>query len=118
MKIKSLFTSDYGMLWVLIALCVFFSLITYEEQQPEGVEAAERLVETIDAFFDRPQNVVIAGKAGEQGEAFASKTHELLIDRGWKVVGLVNGGPPSWAKPLEELLKKTQKLLFWHARKH
>ena len=110
MKIKSLFTSDYGMFWVLIALCVFFSLITYEEQQPEGVEAAERLVDTIDAFFDRPQNVVIAGKAGEQGEAFASKTHELLIDRGWKVVGLVNGGPPELGKTIRSAFEEDSKV--------
>ena len=118
MKIKSLFTSDYGMFWVLIALCVFFSLITYEEQQPEGVEAAERLVGTIDAFFDRPQNVVIAGKAGEQGEAFASKTHELLIDRGWKVVGLVNGGPPELGKTIRSAFEEDSKVALWHARKH
>ena len=44
MKIlKALLSSDYGMLGVLASLCVFFSLITYEEQDPGGTEGADLL---------------------------------------------------------------------------
>ena len=39
------------MLGVLVGLCVFFSFITFEEQQPVGKSGAERLVETIEAEF-------------------------------------------------------------------
>ena len=49
--LKTLFSSDYGMLGVLVGLCVFFSFITFEEQQPVGKSGAERLVETIEAEF-------------------------------------------------------------------
>ncbi len=36
----SRFVSDYGMIFVLLLLCAFFSLATWAEQYPAGAEAA------------------------------------------------------------------------------
>ena len=48
MKIlRNLLSSDYGMLGVLILLCAFFSVITFEEQNPEGEAGADRLLAQI-----------------------------------------------------------------------
>ena len=43
--VKTIFSSDYGMLGVLVILCAFFSWITLEEQQPQGGDAAEVLAQ-------------------------------------------------------------------------
>ena len=52
MKIlRQLLASDYGMLGALLVLCLFFSWVTYAEQQPIGGEAAERLLEQVDEKF-------------------------------------------------------------------
>ena len=50
-----------------IALCVFFSFITYENQQPVGEDAAERLLVQIQDQFEEPGVVVLAGKNSEDG---------------------------------------------------
>ena len=71
MKIlKKLLSSDYGMLGVLVALCVFFSLITYENQQPAGQDAADRLLGQIQDQFVEPGVVIIAGKNSDNGRVF------------------------------------------------
>ena len=71
--IKAIFSSDYGMLGVLVILCVFFSWITFEEQQPEGEEAAEKLEQVISESFDVPGRVLIAGRRTDSGQAFTSR---------------------------------------------
>ena len=36
------FLADYGMIFVLLLLCAFFSVVTYSEQSPSGAAAAEQ----------------------------------------------------------------------------
>ena len=67
--IKTIFSSDYGMLGVLVILCAFFSWITLEEQQPEGGEAAEVLAQSIEQSFQTPGRVLIAGQKADEGKA-------------------------------------------------
>ena len=43
----SRFMSDYGMLFVLIVLCLFLCVVTYDEQQPGGATAAEQLATAV-----------------------------------------------------------------------
>ena len=93
-SIKAIFSSDYGMLGVLVILCVFFSWITFEEQQPEGVEAAEKLEQVINETFDAPGRVLIAGRRTDSGQAFTSRLNELLTHSEWEVAAMVQGGPP------------------------
>ena len=82
--VKSLLSSDYGMLGVLILLCLFFSVITYEQQQPLGKDGAERLLLKISNNFEKPGSVIIAGKNGEDGEVFVSHLeNELKKRNGW-----------------------------------
>ena len=98
--IKTIFSSDYGMLGVLVILCLFFSWITLEEQQPEGVDAAEVLALSVDQAFELPGRVLIAGRKTDSGEAFTNRLDELLRQRGWEVTGIVQGGPPELGKGL------------------
>ena len=101
MKIlKTLFSSDYGMLGVLVGLCIFFSLITFEQQQPVGASGAERLAEEIASEYAKPETVIVAGRNGNEGGAFAESLAEILQGWGWEVRAVVTGGPPELAKAL------------------
>ncbi|MBT7649522.1 MAG: ABC transporter permease [Opitutae bacterium] len=98
--IKTIFSSDYGMLGVLILLCAFFSWITFEEQQPEGEIGAEQLSQSIAGKFTEPGRVLIAGRKTDSGKAFTSRLNELLLSNGWNVTGVVQGGPIELGKGL------------------
>ncbi|MDA8823806.1 ABC transporter permease [Opitutales bacterium] len=98
--IKTIFSSDYGMLGVLVLLCAFFSWITFEEQQPEGESGAEQLSQSIAGKFTEPGRVLIAGRKTDSGKAFTSRLNELFLSKGWDVTGVVQGGPIELGKGL------------------
>ena len=102
--IKTIFSSDYGMLGVLVLLCAFFSWITFEEQQPEGEDGAVQLNQSIADQFTEPGCVLIAGRKTDSGKAFTSRLNELLLSNGWKVTQIVQGGPPERGKGIRSSL--------------
>lgn len=97
-----LFSSDYGMLGALFLLCLFFSVITFEQQQPVGEEGAARLVEEIAERFPKPGSVLVMGKKGEVGRAFALGLETSLEKMGWKIKAVVSGGPPELGRALRD----------------
>ena len=108
--LKTIFSSDYGMLGVLVLLCVFFSWITFEEQQPEGGDAAESLNQSIRQDFNEPGRVLIAGRKTDSGQAFTTRLHGLLSAAGWEIAGVVEGGPPELGKGLRLAFDQNQSL--------
>ena len=48
----SRFFADYGMIFVLLLLCAFFSVVTYSDQSPTGEAAAEQVVSAIGQQFE------------------------------------------------------------------
>ena len=99
---KSFFASDYGMLGALFVLCLFFSVVTYEEQQSLGGEGVERLAELIHEreFIDK--TVLIAGTKSANGKDFVDHMEKLLESEGWEVCGKVSGAPPEISKVIRE----------------
>ena len=111
MKIlKALLSSDYGMLGVLASLCVFFSLITYEEQDPGGTEGADLLSREIKESFDKAGRVVIVGKGSVDGEKFTSSLRDKLKLTGWDVLEVVNGSPLELGKVLRKSMVDGKRL--------
>ena len=108
--LKTIFSSDYGMLGVLFLLCVFFSWITFEEQQPEGRDAAESLNLSISQNFNEPGRVLIAGRKTDSGQAFTTHLDGLLAATGWEIAGVVEGGPPELGKGLRLAFDQNQSL--------
>ena len=108
--LKTIFSSDYGMLGVLVLLCVFFSWITFEEQQPEGGDAADSLNRSISQDFNEPGRVLIAGRKTDSGQAFTTRLHGLLLASGWEIAGVVEGGPPELGKGLRLAFDQNQRL--------
>ena len=111
MKIlKNLLSSDYGMLGVLVFLCVFFSVITYEEQQPLGKDGAERLFAKISNDFEESGTVIIAGKNSNDGQKFVLHLENELKRAGWEVAAAISGSPVDIGKALRRTVEKKQKV--------
>ncbi len=90
------------MLGVLGVLCVFFSLITFENQQPVGRDAADRLLVQIQNQFETPGVAVLAGKGSDDGRDFVSQLEEQLMQEGWKVEAKIAGSPIDLGKALRQ----------------
>lgn len=111
MKIlKNLLSSDYGMLGVLVFLCVFFSVITYEEQQPLGKDGAERLFAKISNDFEESGTVIIAGKNSNDGQKFVLHLENELKRVGWEVAAAISGSPVDIGKALRRTVEKKEKV--------
>ena len=108
--VKSLLSSDYGMLGVLILLCLFFSVITFEQQQPLGKDGAERLLLKISNNFEKPGSVIIAGKNGEDGEVFVSHLENELRKKEWLVEAAISGSPIDLGKALRRVVENKEKV--------
>jgi len=104
------FYSDYGMIFVLLLLAVFFSLVTWNEQHPTGLEAARSLVKQIvEHPNSRPRVLIIASSGGESAP-FVESLRDQLTPMNIPILGTVLGSP-SQARALLETLTREKKPL-------
>jgi ribose transport system permease protein len=68
----SRFLANYGMIFVLLLLCAFFSVVTYSEQSPTGEAAAKQVVTAIRQQFGATPRVLIAASDQPGDSAFAT----------------------------------------------
>ena len=112
MKIlRNLLSSDYGMLGVLILLCVF-SVITFEEQNPVGEDGADRLLAQIVDQFENPGSVIIAGRGSDEGRNFVSHLKNELSENGWLVEAAISGSPVDLGMALRDAVEKKEKVIL------
>ena len=94
-RLLSRLLSDYGMVLVLVLLGACFSYVTWDEQHPTGVEAAEQLTDRITRgiFHGAPPCWWWPGSTGE--DALFADSLQRLPDRApdMKVPGTVKGQP-------------------------
>jgi ribose transport system permease protein len=86
--------STYGMFVVLLGLCALFSVLTVEDQFPEGNKAAESLFAKMQSDGDKQLPVLIVTKKNAAGDELAEALTGLLESDGWTVIGSVRGDPP------------------------
>ena len=85
--------ADYGMILVLLALGVFFSVATFSEQHPTGEAAAEALAGDVVKRVGRGARVLVAAREQAEDRAFAARLRARLAGAGVTVVEVVNGEP-------------------------
>jgi len=102
----STFLSQYGMLFVLILLCVFFSLATLSEQHPEGEKAARILFGELSKDSDKKTAVLIAAKNNQEDSRFANALENLLKKKIGVSAKIIKGDPSQFRKMLEETPEK------------
>jgi ribose transport system permease protein len=89
----SRFLSDYGMLVVLLLLCLLFSLLTIREQHPAGTAAADALAEYITEHAPTGAKIMIAAQDNADDSLFVITLHRHLTERGYVVLQAVSGDP-------------------------
>ena len=84
--------SGYGMVFVLLGLMLLFTLLTWKEQMPVGVDAARQVADKILAANRAATVVVVGGQSSDETE-FVRGVSDQLTAGGASVIGTVNGQP-------------------------
>ncbi|MCH8042172.1 MAG: ABC transporter permease [Planctomycetes bacterium] len=98
----SRFVTDYGMVFVLLALCACFSVATYKEQHPRDAAGGRQLAHDIAAEHGAVRVVILVEKDDEAAD-FAVALAERLSKDGSEVLETLVGGPQEWRGGLERL---------------
>lgn len=104
------FARDYGMVFVLLILGTFFSILTIELQFPTGRDAAEKLVAKISEHADQGGSVILIARSSQDGQAFVEELSRLLGDKGIDVHGAVVGDPVDAREMLEQSVADSDNL--------
>jgi len=96
--------AGYGMLGVLLLLCVLFSALTLQDQHPAGERAAAELAKSLASRAGRDAAVLILIRDSEQDRAFAGDLSARLRLAGFTRVTTAAGGPPELRAACERLL--------------
>jgi len=100
----SRFATNYGMLGVLLLICVYYSVRTIEDQHPTGKPAAKFLAGQICASGVESAKVVIAIRRTEDESLFAETLKQLLEKNNIEVVDTVTGSPLDMRNALNQLI--------------
>jgi len=94
---------NYGMVLVLIALCILFSILTIKEQNPDSESAANQIVKNIQQSYAQNDMILTVGSINKDSEPFAVSLKEKLEFNGYKNIVLVNGIPRDLRLTLDSL---------------
>src|SRR5260370_5561277 len=106
----SRFLADYGMLFVLLLLCAWYSLATVEEQPPPGATAGQKLADQIISRFGQAARVLVVTRDSNEEAAFADQARTRLSAAGLNVAGVVKGQPADARQALEQIAAGGAKL--------
>ena len=73
--------ADYGMVLVLIALCVLFSILTITERIPSGLAAAPELLDKVNDECEKTDAILVVGAARKDSGALAEVLGKQLKGR-------------------------------------
>jgi len=100
---------DYGMVFVLLGLCVVFSLLTIKAQVPDNDTAVAQVAAQISRTFQAGDAILVSGAAGKESEPFAVKLGADLKKRGFSHARVVVGIPSDLRKALDDLKASGEK---------
>ncbi len=106
----SRFLNDYGMVLVLLALCVLFSVATIKKQTPTGQAAAEQLVRRVARGCGKADVILVVGKEKRESADLAEIVLPKLQDAGFTNVRAVVGVPRDLRSALDDLESRDQPL--------
>lgn len=95
--------SEYGMVLVLLALCVLFSLLTLKEQTPDDPATQARMAQSIEKTFKPGDTILAVGAAKKPSGILAEGVGGILKEKGFEDVHVVVGTPIDLRKKLDAL---------------
>src|SRR5207253_478147 len=104
-KLLARFLADYGMLLVLLLLCIYYSWATYAEQEPTGATAGEQLARAILRQASKSAKVLIVARDTQDDAAFADTLAQRLSEAGLTVSATVKGQPADARAALERIVR-------------
>ena len=113
---------NYGIVLVLIGLCVLFSVLTLNEQTASGDAAVQEIQKTILEDYNEDATILVVGAANTESEDFARSLLESLSESGYTNTITITGKPLDLRKALEthhqnerplEAIATTRSLLKW-----
>lgn len=102
--------SDYGMVLVLLALCVLLSLLTIEDQTPSPETACEQLLEQIAKDCGKADTILVVGARKTESADLAELLGPKLKDAGFASARTVVGLPIDARQALDDLVANGQAL--------
>ncbi|PWB73899.1 sugar-transporting ATPase [candidate division GN15 bacterium] len=99
----SRFVRDYGMLGVLILLCLLFSVLTLREQQPTGANAASAIEAAFTSLPLSQTNILIAIQPNSEDSLFSEHLKIALTERGFSGITVASGDPSTLRNQCETL---------------
>lgn len=104
------FLNDYGMVFVLLLLCAFFSLMTLKDQRAIGSGAGDEVSgNVISEITDKTAPILIAGKTDRETEDFAETATAQLQQAGYSNIINCVGSPRDLILSMKKLQKEGQK---------
>ena len=100
---KSRFLADYGMVFVLLLLCAFFSVVTTKEQWPSGEAGAKQVAAAIQEKHGKTARIVIAASTQSGDPEFADALAREFTAAGGKVLAIAKGDPKDARESLVKL---------------
>ena len=97
------FIVDNGSVIVLLALCLYYSIVTLGEQHPNTPAAGREVASEILSANRESPSVVIIARDTEQDRAFAAAVRESVEAGHGTVLAVVNGAPADARLALEQL---------------
>ena len=94
---------SYGMILVLIGLCILFSILTIKEQNPNSNDAANQIVNIIEKSYTQNDIILSVGAFNKASGPFAFLLKEKLEIKGFKNILLVTGIPRDLQLSLDSL---------------
>jgi len=85
--------TEYGMILVLLLLCILFSVLTLKKQGAMTAAGADRLVEKIEKARESDTPIFVVGASRTDSAEFVELVAERLQDRGFTEVTTVVGTP-------------------------
>lgn len=83
--------SEHGMVLVLIALCLFFSYVTWTQQHPNGAAAGRALARAVIEAHSAPIRVLVVARTTQEDAAFAQAAADAFEAAGVDEVQVVKG---------------------------
>lgn len=97
------FPAEYGMIFVLLLLCAYFSVVTISDQSPAGEAAAEQVAADIQKQLGKSPLVLIAAGAQPDDAVFAARLERNLTASGARVAAVVKGEPGNAREALQKI---------------
>lgn len=113
---------NYGIFWVLIGLCAFFSVLTLKQQTPSGTAAVGEVSETISNNLAKDSVIVVVGALNQGSAHFADTLAKRLLAEGYSHTLACVGSPQDFRQLVErqkaegksiDAIATTEDLLKW-----